>query len=337
MSKSLAIAAFLATAACSGAEKTAAPPPVSYAVLDQQAGPEGSYDYVSVDSAHGTLFVGREYGVMTVDLATGRQGRLIARDSVAAVLLIPGTDWMLTTNGGSNTATLLNRVTGAVTADIKTGEDPDGAAFDQASGLAFVMNGDSEDVTFIDVKRAAAVATVAVGGKPEAAVADGRGNLYVNIEDRNEIAVIDIAGRSVTRRIPLAGCNEPTGIAFDAQSGLLISACHNNVAKLIQADNGKDRGTIAIGQGADGSIFDPLRRLGYISCIDGTLTVYRLDGDGKASRLATVKTREGARTAALDLDSGRLYLPAATVVRDAEGEYDSARKDFTILTVGPKG
>lgn len=307
-----------------------------YAVLDRTPGPEGSYDYVSVDADRDMLFIGREYGVMTVDLTTGKQGRLIGRDHVAAVLPIPNTDLMLTTNGGSNTATLLNRVTGAVLADIATGSDPDGAAYDKKSGLAFVMNGESKDVTVIDIAGRAAVATIPVDGVPEAAIADGRGQLFVNIEDRNEIAVIDISGRKVSRRIPISGCEEPTGLALDPVSGVLISACRNGVARFIDAKTGANRGTITIGLGADGSIFDTTRRLGYVSSIDGTLTIYRLGKDGKVEEVSTVKTAEGARTAALHAKNGQLYLPAATVEWDANGNYAGARRNFSIITVGPR-
>lgn len=310
--------------------ETAAP---MWKVVDRLKAPEGGYDYASIDAEARQLFIGREYGVMTVDLNSNAIGTLIKRDDVAAVLLIPGTDLLLTTNNGANTATLLNRKTGVVQADIKTGKGPDGALYDSVSGLAFVMNGDSEDVTLIDLKAAKPVATIKAGGAPEAAASDGKGRVYVNLEDKNEIAVVDVASRQIVGHYPLAGCNEPTGITYDAATGLLIPVCHNNIAKLIDAATGADKGSFAIGRGADGSLFDPKARIGYVSCIDGTLTIYKLDEKGQATVLQTLKTSDGARTAAFDPVSGKVYLPAATVEYDAKGEYLRADKNFSVVVV----
>lgn len=306
------------------------------AVVDRFAGPDGGWDYISVDSAAQRLFVGRSQGVMTIDLASRKVTPVfMPADDVAAVLIITGTPLMLSTNGGSNTATLFNRNTGKVKGTVKTGDEPDGALYDSANGLAFVMNGASNDVTFIDIAKVQAVATVPVGGKPEAAALDGKGRLYVNIEDTAEIAVIDIASRKVATRYKLAGCEEPTGLAFDAQTGLLISACHNNTAKLIEAKNGTDRGSQKICAGADGSIFDQQRRQVYIPCFDGNVSVFALDKDGKAGAVRNVVTESGARTAALDPKTGLLYLPRADYAKDANGKRQRVAGTFSVLVVKP--
>lgn len=310
---------------------TAATAPAPYAVLATASGPDGSFDYVSVDPPSGRVYVGRDFGVQVLD--DGRFATLLRRKGVASVLPI-GQRLMLSTDGDENSATLFDRFTGKVIADMPTGKEPDGATYDAGSGLAFVMNGGSDDVTVIDVAQRKPIGRIAAGGGPEGAVADGRGHLFLNIEDHNAIAVIAVAARKVIRRYPLRGCIEPTGIAYDATSGLLISACHNGVAKLIEAGTGRDRGSIPIGKGADGSIFDPVRRLGFIPCIDGTLTVFRLDPNGKASVVQHLTTRDGARTAAYDTRRDRLYLASARVERDAKDAYLRARTDFRVLTVG---
>ena len=307
-----------------------------YSIVDRFAGPDGGYDYVSVDSVTQRVFVGRSDGVMTIDLASRKvTPAFVAGQDVAAVLIIPGTSLMLSTNGDSNTATLFDRNTGAVRATIPTGEEPDAAQYDASTGMLFVMNGESEDITFIDPKKAAPVATVAVGGKPEAAVSDGKGRLYVNIEDKAEIAVIEIASRRVVAHYQLPRCEEPTGLAYDAVSHSLISACHNNVAKVIDAGHGTDKGTVAIGKGADGSIFDAQRRLAYISCIDGTLWIFPLSREGKAGEVAKVNTASGARTQALDAKTGRLYLPRAEYKPGADGESKRVPGTFEVLVVAP--
>lgn len=308
----------------------------TYRVIQTFPAVAGSYDYASVDAATGTLYVGRGYGAMALDLATGKARTLVKRDGVAAVLLVPETPWMLTTNGETNTVTLLDRHTGEVWADIPVGTEPDGAFYDTATGLIAVMNGGSNDVSLIDPKTARQVGKIPVGGVPEGAVGDGAGRLFVNIEDLNAVEVIDLKARKVTGRYGLTGCDEPTGITYDPVAGLLISVCRSGVAKLIDAASGQDRGGFAVCSRPDGSLFDARSRRGFIPCIDGNLTVYTLDAAGKATITQTVKTREGARTAAYDAKSQRLYLPAAKVERDAQGKYLRAEQAFEVLVVAPE-
>ncbi len=234
------------------------------AILAEHGGPDGGYDYLSVDSDARRVFAAREFGVMAVDFDTGKvTDRLIEANDVSAVLPIAGTNEMLSTIYGDNEAVLFDRSTGEEIARIAVGEKPDAAAYDPDSGLAFVMNAGGNSISLIDVADRAPVGTIAVGGKPEAGAIDGKGHLFVNIEDTAEIAVIDIAARTVARRLPLPGCVEPTGIAYDALSDTLISACHNGVAKLIDAGSGADKVTVQVGRNADGAIFDPRSRLAY--------------------------------------------------------------------------
>lgn len=287
---------------------TAAAP--TYSVVDKVPGKDGDYDYVSVDSEQQRAFVGREDGVMVVDLKTRKvTPKFVSGAGVHAVLMIPNSPLMLSTNGGAVKATLFNRNTGAIEGEIKVGKNPDAAIFEPFSGLVFVMNGDSNDVTLVSLKEKKAIATIPVGGKPEAAVSDGAGRVYLNVEDTAEVVVIDVKARKVASRYKMQNCEEPTGIALDPKTGLLISACGNGVAKLIDAASGKPHGDVKIGEGADGAIFDSKRRLVFIPCYAGTLTVVSLDTAGKATVLQEVKTQEGARTAALDATNGRCTCP----------------------------
>jgi YVTN family beta-propeller protein len=308
-----------------------------YQVIERVAAPDGGYDYLSVDSAKQRLFVAREHSVMAVDLRTNKvTPQLVEANEAAAVLIIPGSELMLTTNWGSDNATLFDRNTGAVKSRIAVGKGPDAAFFDEPSKLAFVMNSDSEDISVVDIAKAAVVGTIAVGGKPEAATNDGKGRLYVNIEDKSQIVVVDIASRKLVQRYALPGCTEPTGIAYDADSGLLISACHNGVAKLIDARSGADRGSVKIGAQADGAIFDGGRNLAFIPCADGTLTIFELNAQGKATVVEVVRTEVGARTAALDPSTGRVYLATAKYKDDAKGEPVAVPGTFHVLVVAPK-
>lgn len=309
----------------------------SYRVTGSIAGPDGGYDYVSVDSAAQRVFIAREYGVMAIDLRTRTViPKLIEGSDLSSVLIIPDTPLLLTTNWGADTATLLDRHTGAAQAQIATGKQPDAALFEPHARRAWIMNGGSHDISVVDIAQARVIATIPLGGKPEAATADGKGRVYVNIEDTAEVAVIDVASHQVVRRHRLVDCVEPTGIAYDTVTGLLISACHNGVVRLVSAADGKDRGAVSVGKDADSAIFDGARRLAYIPCNDGTLTVFSLDRKGQPTLLASVKTARGARTAALDATTGRLYLPTADFTQDEKGEPVRTPGTFRVLEVAPQ-
>jgi YVTN family beta-propeller protein len=336
---STAIAGAILTAAglIAAQEALAADAAAPYSVIQHIAAKDGGYDYVSVDSTAQRLYMARNDGVMTVDLKTNKvTPRFVAGDDVAAVLIIPNTSLMLSTNWKSNQATLFDRLTGQVKAQIAVGKGPDAALYDPASKLVFVMNGESNDVTLVDVTKTAAVATIPVGGKPEAAASDGQSRVYLNIEDTAEIVVIDSAAHKVVARYAMKGCEEPTGLALDPTIGLLISACHNSVAKLIDARTGADKGSAKIGEGADGAIFDAAKRLVFIPSNNGTLTVLKLDTNGKAQLVQQVHTHEGARTAALDPTTDRLYLPSANFVDGKDGEREAVAGTFEVLVVGRK-
>ncbi len=195
------------------------------------------------------------------------------------------------------------------------------------------MNSDSRDVSVIDVTAARAVGTIPLPEKPEAAVLDGRDHLYVNLEASARVAVIDIVARRVTRWYPLPGCVEPTGLAYDPVADLLIAACHNGVAKLIDARSGADRGSVAIGRDADGAIFDPRHRRVFIPAADGTLTIFDLDEAGHAIVLDRLATVAGARTAALDASTGRIYLAANVPTSGTDAS--RKRRPFRIVVVAP--
>ena len=319
-----------ALALCAASAQAA--PELAYQVQASTPSHDGSFDYVSVDQSSGRVFVGRSFGVEMLD--GGRVTTVLRRQGVASVLPI-GPHLLLTTNGGTNTATLLDRIDRRVIADVPTGKGPDGAVYDAASGRAFVMNGGSEDITVIDVAKRRVVARIALDAAAEAGVVDGSGRLFVNLEDKNEIAVIDIASLRITARYALAGCEEPTGLAFDPVAGVLAVACHNGVLKFIDGRDGHDRGQLAIGEGADASIFDVERRVGFVPCLDGTLSIYRLDEAGRVTATQRLTTRAGARTAAYDSRRDRLYVAVADVERDAAGRYLRARKNFQVLTIVP--
>jgi len=290
----------------------AAPGPSGLRITQRIAGPDGGWDLVSFDPARRRLYVAHGARVTTLDVDSGKLTPAFAPgDHLHAVTPAPGTDRLVTTNSGDNTARLLNADTGALIASIPTAPDPDSAAFDPANGEVLVMGGHSGTVTLIDPKAAKAAGTIAVGGSLEFPVVDPAGRLLVNNEDLNEIDVVDVAARKVTARYPLAGCRGPTGLAYVA-GNRLVSACANGVAKILDARTGHEIVSLTIGERPDAVIYDADRAVALIPCgATGTLSVIALAGDRNNQVIDEVPTQVGARTGAVDPKTGRIYLPTA--------------------------
>lgn len=282
----------------------------NYRVVTDIAGPDGGWDLLSVDPVARRLYVARINGVMAIDLKTGK----VLPDMVASnrghdAMSIPQTSTVISTNGGANTATLFNGITGEVIATLPVGTKPDAVAWDPVTKTAWVMTPGSGDISVIDPNSAKVVATIAVGGSLELGAADGNGRLYVNVEDKNEVVVLDTRARKVIAHLPLKGCDEPTGIAYAADTRQIISACANGVT-IVSAPNGRLVASLKVGAGPDGAVYDARRHLAFVpSGGDGTLSIIRLGA--KPEVVEVVATAKGARTVALDPMTGRLFLPSA--------------------------
>jgi DNA-binding beta-propeller fold protein YncE len=309
MKRALVLAAALALVTVPA---SAAPTHPDWKVVGHIAGPDGGWDYVSYDPAHHAMLVSRPDGVLRVDTATGQATpKWVPGARLHESLTTPG-GLGLSTNGGDNTATIFDSATGKVLGSVPTGTGPDAAVFDPASGLVFVMNGKSGDLTPVDLKGIKALGAIAIGGKLEFGAADGKGRLFVNVEDKGEIAVIDTRTRKLVRRIPLKGCEEPGGLAYDSRHGLLVAACQNSKAEVVDARSGRVIKTLVIDHGPDAAFYDAKRNLMFVPCgRDGLLDVIAM-GDAKALKvIAHVPTAKGARTGALDEATGQIYLPTA--------------------------
>ncbi|HEY2661835.1 MAG TPA: hypothetical protein VGI79_19095 [Caulobacteraceae bacterium] len=310
----------------------------AYSVTGHIKAPDGGYDYTSFDPVHRRVYVSRAGGVLAFDVDAGTvNGHLADAQRSHEVLPLADGAQLLITDSGSNSAHLVDAVSGKRLAEIPTGQKPDAALLDPASGLALVMNGHSGDVTLIDPVAQKAVGSIAVGGALEFGVADGAGKAFVNIEDQNRVAVLDIRARQVIARYALAGCDGPTGLAYAADAGVLIAACANKTAKVIRAADGKDLATLAIGAGPDAVIYDAARKLAFIPCgRDGILEVIAVRGAGDVAIVQTLKTQAGARTGALDPKTGAIYFPTAHFVAAAGAAKPAAAPGtFELLIVSP--
>lgn len=294
------------------AASTAAMPALAASLSGRIPAADGGWDIVSVDAATQRLFVGRPDGVLMVDLKTGHPtDRFVAGDGVHEAMVAPGTGRGISTNGRSNSATIWDSMTGAVVGEVSVGKKPDAEVWDPASKLAWVMNAGDGSASLVDLAAGKVVGNVPIGGSLDYAAVDGKGHLWVNVEDKNEVVEIDTRVRKVLRHIPLAGCDEPTGIALTAK-GALISSCANGVAKVTDAKTGKALPDIAIGPRPDAVILDGQRSRAYVpSGGDGTLTAIDVSG-ATPKRIDQIKTTPGARTGDVDPVSGKVYLPSAS-------------------------
>jgi DNA-binding beta-propeller fold protein YncE len=274
---------------------------------------EGGWDYLTVDTAGRRLYVSRSTHVAVIDLdrdsvvgdipnTLGVHGIALARDLGRG----------FTSNGRDSTVTVFDLQTLATLSTIAvTGRNPDAIAYDPASGRVFTFNGGSDNATAIDARSGVVVGTIALGGKPEFAVLDGAGRIYVNIEDKSEIVVFDTRTLTVQARWPLAPCEEPSGLAMDRRHHRLFAVCSNRLMAVLDPDRGRVLTTLPIGGGVDGAAFDPASGLAFGSNGEGTLTVVHEESPDSFRVVANVVTQRGARTVALDERTHRIYTVAA--------------------------
>jgi len=320
----------LALAAMTSAANAASPGAIS----QRFSGPDGGWDYSSVDPRSNRLFVARSNGVMTLDLKTGVVvSQLVAATRTHAAFAIPGTGLGILTSTGSGGVILFDATSGAVKAELKTGPKPDAAIYDPVSKLVLVMDNANGTVTLIDPIAIKILGSIAVGGALEFAALDGHGHVFVNVEDKNELVMIDIAARKVMRRTALAGCEEPSGLAYTSQ-GILIASCANGVAKTINAKSGKLLADIAIGPRPDAVMYDAKRNRAFVpSGGDGVLTV--IDTSIAAKAIGKIATQQGSRNGAVDPETGAVYLPAARFTQGDNGKSKAVPGSFEILQITP--
>lgn len=275
-------------------------------------GGDGGWDYLSYDADGGRLFVTRGTHVMVLEAATGKVlGDIPEMLGVHGVAVASDLGVGAISNGKGDSVTLFELKSLKKTGEIKVGKKPDAIIYDPFTHHVFAFDGNSHDATVIDPVKGAAVATIALDGAPEFAASDLQGHIFVNLEDKNEIAEIDAQKNTVLAHWPLKGCEEPSGLAIDRKNQRLFSVCSNQVMTVLDATNGRLVATVAIGKRPDAAGFDSERRLAFSSNGDGTLTVVHQDSADKYTVVQTVETAVGARTMALDPKSHKIYLVTA--------------------------
>ncbi len=274
-------------------------------------GGEGSWDYMTFDGATKRLYIAHQTRVDVVAADSGASvGAIVGLTRCHGVVVLPDGKTGFVTDGGAGNVAVFDPATLKVVARIPAGNNPDGLVYDSSTGTLWAFNHTGGDVTVIDASSRKAIATVPLPGEPEFPVADGHGTIFVNIEDKNLIARLDARTRKLTATWHLDGCDSPSGLAYDAAGQRLFSVCENHVLAMSDARLGKATGTAAIGEGPDAAAYDPARRLVFSSNGEGTLTVVDASG-AHLMPVANISTMKGARTMALDPETGTIYAVSA--------------------------
>ncbi len=274
---------------------------------------EGGWDYVTFDTARSRLFISRSTRVQVVD---ANSGQLIAEipntGGVHGIALAYGLGKGYTSNGRDTTVTVFDFVTLAPKKVIRvTGANPDGILYDSVTNRVFTFNGRGQNTTAIDAVGDSVVGTLALGGKPEAAVSDGAGHIFVNIEDKSTIVEFDATKLTVLHTYPIAPCEEPSGLAMDQAHHLLFAGCGNKMMGIIDSNTGQVVATPPTDAGTDANAFDPVTGTAFSSNGAGTLTLVTQPTPGKFTS-ENIPTERGARTMALDPKTHRVYLITAS-------------------------
>jgi len=282
-----------------------------YHVVDHWKLPDaGGWDYLLVDSAAHRVFITRGDHVDVLDTQTGKQiGTIGHLHGTHGVALDTAGKFGYISDGGGNAVVAFDRNTLAIVATIPAGTNPDGIVFEPATQTVWAFNGRSQNVSVIDSVTQKVVATIPLPGKPEFPAVDGHGTVFDNIEDKSEIVRLDAHTRKLTATWP-AGCDSPSGLAFDVSGHRLFTVCDGKKMAVVDSNSGKVLSTPAIGDGPDAARYDPKHNLAFASCGEGVLSVV----DASKPNYPTIEslpTQRGARTMAYDPGTDRIYLVTA--------------------------
>ncbi len=307
-----------------------------------KVGGDGGWDYLTADAAARRLYISRATHVLVVDLDSGKTvGDIADTPGVHGIALAPELGRGFTSNGREGTVSIFDLKTLATSSKVKVGDNPDAILYDPATKRVFTFNGKSQDSTAIDAANGTVLGTIKLDGKPEFAASDGKGEIFVNIEDKSELTAINAKKLEVITKWPLAPCQEPSGLSMDKKNRRLFVGCDNKMMAVVNADTGKVLATPAIGEGVDATAFDDATGLAFASCGEGVLTVVREDSADQFSVAESVPTQQGARTMALDSKTHNVYLvtakfgpPPAATTENPHPRRSILPDSFVVLVLG---
>jgi YVTN family beta-propeller protein len=313
-----------------------------YKVLDHwKIGGEGSWDYLLADPSAHRLYLTRGDHVDVLDTQTGKRvGSIANLHRTHGIALDTAGKFGYISDGGGNAVVVFDRATLATVATIPTGQNPDGIVFEPATQTVWAFDGRSKDAAVIDAATQKVVATIPLPGKPEFPAVDGKGTVFDNIEDKNEIVRLDAQTKKITAEWPLTNCDGPSGLAFDVAGGRLFPVCDGKHMPVVDSKTGKSLATAAIADGPDAAGWDGAHKLAFASCGEGILSVVDASAPGYPT-IESLPTQRGARTMAYDAASDRVYLVTADFGPTPQPTADNPHPrptmvpgSFTVLVVG---
>ena len=289
-------------------------------------GGEGGWDYLTVDSDAHRIYLSRGTHTMVVDEVSGKViGDIPDTKGVHGIAIAAEAGRGYTSNGQANTVTAFDLKTLKPIGEIKvTGENPDSIIYEPTTKRIFTLNGRTMNSTAIDAASGNVVGTVMLGGKPEEAAADGKGNVFVNLEDKSSLVEFDAKTLAVKGTWPIAPCDGPSGIALDVAHRRVFSVCDKTMVAT-NADTGKVVASLPIGGDPDGAGYDPATGMVFASCREGILSVLHQDSPDKYSAVANINTQFGARTMTVDTKTHHVFTVTADYKAAAAPTADNPR------------
>jgi YVTN family beta-propeller protein len=291
------------------------------------------WDFLVFDGAGKRVYIAHGDHVTVVDEAKGSVIGQIGPipGGTHGIAISAATKQGYTDDGKAGTAIAFGLASLKPMKQIKAAPDSDAIIYEPITRDIYVVNGDSGSITVIDPKSDTAIATINVGAGLEAGVADGKGKLFINGVEKHEIIEIDARTNRIVAHWPMPACQRPHGLAIDPSARRLFATCANKTLVVVDADGGANIAAVPIGGFSDGAAFDPARKLIFSSNGDGTLSVIQEKNAQTFDLINTIKTVPGAKTMAIDPDSGRLFLAAADVAKIRPPASAGARPRVTFV------
>lgn len=272
----------------------------------------GGWDYLSVDDTARRIYISHATQVDVLDADSfGLVGTIPNTPGVHGIAIASEAGRGYISAGKSDAVVAFDLKTLKPLAEIKVGKKPDAIIFEPLTKRIYVMNGDSDNITVLNANDGSLAGTIELGGGPEFAVSDGKGNVYVNLEEQNETLHVDVNTMKVKERWALAPCATPTSIAMDVENRRLFIGCRSHHFAVLNADTGKIVFTAPIGERVDAGAFDARTRLVYLSTGDGKVFIFHQDSPDQYSLSQEIATLKGAKTMGYDPKTGNVIVPTS--------------------------
>jgi YVTN family beta-propeller protein len=327
MKRTYVLLAVLLGLAAAATATLAAPPSVYHIIKKVNIPGTGGWDYVSVDEAGRRVYIAHATQVEVLDADTSELvGTIPNTPGVHGVAIAAEFGRGFISAGKSDSVIIFDLKTLKPLGEVKVGKKPDAIIYDPATKHVYAMNGDSDSTTVINAADGKVVGTIDLGGGPEFAVADGKGSVYINLEEKADTVHIDSNALKVLHHWPLAPGGTATALAFDPQTRRLFAGCRGGqLMVVLDADSGKIITTAPIGERVDAAAYDPATKLVFMSTGGGTIAVFHQDSADKYTLLENLPTNSGSKTMGLDPKTHHLFVPA------------NIGGQFTVLVFGHEG